>query len=544
MRKLFILFIVLIIGAVICAPLISGMWLQQKYQALLQGYETNPNFTVTLVKYQRHWFSSDALVNVEIKNFQNSTLSFTVSQHISHGPYLFVQNKKFPTQFALAAIHNKISFSKDSAALLEKSGINESWLNENDGLITFSGNIFNYFSAGKMLVDLPGVGEDVSFSGVEGMLCVNPEEERISGDLALHDLVIFDPVSTVKFSSLNMKFDQHKDIDGIWLGSHSVVFPDFIFKTVNGDRVAVYGMNLHGDTNESSGEFRDLHNISIDKISIMDRHYGPIRIRLSASKFNLKILRDMLAVYEDISRNGEFYQYELQHRLLTLLPQIIIPGSNIDVEQIDIGSSFGNLHLQGNISWPAHDFVTPDSVIDIGQSSTVKMNMNVSKPLVNDVIDYMSGMPDFIRMASEPDRAKLIEMKSQLDFCMRENLALIAFLEQEENITSGAADQLLAMQEQLVPMELYSSTVKKLYWSREVTLAARLWLNWQYSQVIEPYEYMVNRVDVYQAMAKKQMHDEVKRLLAEHFVQQSDDTYSVQMTWSNGQLKLNGMAAW
>ncbi len=560
MRKLASVTLVLVIALFVISPWLCGLVLQKKYHQFVQEFnETNQSIQVTVTHYARHWFFSDATLIVTVESlpktlpdvatlFQSTTTSryqFVIQQHLIHGPYIFHTPAKSPTHIALALIENTVIPAPQTALLLHENEMPDFFAGENFSLMFFNGNYFTYFKLNKMHLSLnvmSGTGS-MTWGGGEGKVWLDRDLQNVSGDLHLHDVMIRDADSALSMTQLDLQLNQHKSHYGIWLGEDRVVLPAFILHLSNDNTVSIYGVDLRGDSNELTGQLNGSSNLSIEKILFANQKLGPVHIRLSESKLNVKTMQTMWATYRDILQNGEMYESQLHYKLAFLLPLIISPGTSVRVDQCDIGSPHGNLHMKGVLSWPAKNFMRPDNVDEMVQAANLAMKLQVAKPLVNDAINYMSGMSDFIGNAAVQDRSALLSLRDQLEFSVRQNVFLIADFERDQIISTQAADKLLDLQDKFVSMEDYSAELSRLFWAKDITLAASYWLNWQYYQVQKPYQTLLNKVDVYQVVVKKQLQQQIKKFIAERYLILQDDSYVVLINWANGQLKINGVVA-
>jgi hypothetical protein len=151
MRKR-LLGLLVLVGVLVFGPFITGVWFKHDYNKLIAFYNSQGSLHIELVDYQRHWMSSDAILQVEVTDpdFRQLLIAlgvnradfpphftFTLNQHIQHGPVIYHHVANFSSRFALAAIHNAVQWSPDVADFLQAYGVTGSSLKVDDDVVTF-----------------------------------------------------------------------------------------------------------------------------------------------------------------------------------------------------------------------------------------------------------------------------------------------------------------------------------------------------------------------------------------------------------------------
>lgn len=123
MKKLLIYAVVIIVGALLSFPLLTGFALERAYEHRVANMPVQPGVTIVSESYERGWFRSNALVRVSLDlrewlgdpTLESEPFDVLVQSDLHHGPVLFTN---LGVRFGLG--YGSLSFAGDGLEGLEK----------------------------------------------------------------------------------------------------------------------------------------------------------------------------------------------------------------------------------------------------------------------------------------------------------------------------------------------------------------------------------------------------------------------------------------
>ncbi len=557
MRKIIVSIVLIVLFILVFGPLAAGFGFQASYRNLLAFYNSQKNIQVTIVNYQRGWMSSDITLSVEVDNNQlqnllemfNITLNnpnkhyqFLVHQHVQHGPIIYFPLENASGIFGLAAIQSKLIMQPDTTSIFLLLGMSHATVKSAEDFVTFAGSFFNHLEiSGLKLVD-PVSHIQFQLNNVVSNVWIHPKQKSVNGDVKFSQFSIHDSDDVLEIDKINVQFNQYLNQYGLWLGTHTILMPEILFQEMSSESLLIKNFNLSGQSAEKTGNVSGDRQLDIAEISYDNQTIGPIHLILSAYKLNAKAIQNLLNAYQEVMQNGEEYQGQLRKKITMFLPDIIIPGTGFKLDQFNLTAPKGQLKINADVTWPEKNFSAPDNLREIVMTADAKARLHISKELMNQVIEILSGMPTSLRQASEPDRAMLLAVRDQMMVAAKQNKQLIKMLVKNNAMTEKLGDAFLAMQKDLVSVDEYEQTIKELFLTRKISLQVSYLLNWQYSQMRNPYQFLLRKADEYQKSANEQLQNQFKELLNQGYITEEKSGYVVLIKWSDGKLTVNGQS--
>lgn len=113
MIKKFLLLLLLVAAVLAAAPWLTGTMIEKRYHAMLQQTASESGLRISLLGYQRGWFSSEAKSRIEFPAGNGKTESMVVLHHIRHGLLIFDGSTPY---FGLGLIHHDIELPPSARA--------------------------------------------------------------------------------------------------------------------------------------------------------------------------------------------------------------------------------------------------------------------------------------------------------------------------------------------------------------------------------------------------------------------------------------------
>ncbi len=554
MRKIITSVVLLVILILVFGPLVAGFGFRASYRDLIAFYNSQDSIHIEILDYQRGWTSSEIKLSVEIDSKQlqavlkmlnipvndtNQQYQFIVKQHVQHGPIIFSNNA--PGVFGLAAIQSKFEMTPDTGSLL-LLGMPSAKLKSDDDFVSLLGNYFNHLEiSGLQMLD-PISRTHLQLNDFVSDVWIEPKQKRVSGELTLSNFSIYNSDDSIDIDKINLKFNHHLAPNGLWLGTHYIEVPKITFQEEGDEFLTIAELNFSGASDEISGVVSGARKLDIFEINYGGDVIGPMHLELSAHGLDAKTIYNLIEAYQQFAKNGEEYQGQLKQKISMILPKIVTPGTEINLDQFRLNAFKGNLTINAAINWPERNFEAPNNVHDIVTTAKARANLSISKKLMDDVIGIIAGMPTSIREASYPDRDLLLSVRDQMTAASKQNTYLIKMLVESDQLPEKSGEEFVEMQRALVSVDDYEKAIKDLFLDRKISLRVSYQLGWQYSQLRNPYQFLLRKVIEYQRSANEQLQAQLKELLSQGYIKEEKNDYVVLFQWIEGKLTVNGRA--
>ena len=287
------------------------------------------------------------------------------------------------------------------------------------------------------------------------------------------------------------------------------------------------------------GDYFNYFELLIEKIQLANQSIGPIRLQVSTHKLNVQAIEEIINIYKEIAEHGEIYQGQFKKKIFAVLPAVIYPGSAISLNQFDLITPHGRIHMSGIVKWPEKKFVAFSQLLDMLQSADAKLVIQISKNLTDDVVFFLANIPGTIREISAPDRSMLLQARNQMAWAVKQNTLLIAKLVANQTISRETGDYLRMMQKSLISTKEYAAQLQALLTNKQILEKNISQLNTQYALLQKPYQFLESKVLEYQKIAEQKIKMQLNDLLERGYVLENKDDYSLSFNWADGKLTLN-----
>jgi hypothetical protein len=218
---------------------------------------------------------------------------------------------------------------------------------------------------------------------------------------------------------------------------------------------------------------------------------------------------------------------------------VVSPGASVQVDKLDVVTPSGLLQMNAKVSWPIANFVAPDDVSDMLQSSHITASLRISTALTNDIIGLISKLIYLYQIPDE-DKIGLVELKHNVLFLSNINRSVIGDLVDEQAISKEDADELDMLVQYNASYDDYFETVKRLLFNRKIALSAAYFLDWQYSMYSEQSDSLDKELSHFEDATTQQIRFDLNNFINKGYIEEEKDDYVVNLVRDNGILKLNG----
>lgn len=355
MRKLSIILsglIGIILLVTVFVPLGMGFWVQKKYPDMLSIVANNPYMSAKIVKFNRGWFHSKAILQINIystlvsANGEAAILSqFNIQQKILHGPIIFIKSMSGSRRLVLAR------------AALQNQSQDENLNFRANTLWTMANGLRTQLAVKHIL--LSNELQRIEINQLNGKIKFTPNNHHLQASLSLGDAAVYasnpekvqnnliDLIKILEGQGLRIKMDIHV-INNLWYGNRLFTARKIIIYPYTG--TAFSADNWHAEMNQS--QQNGLTNIKfvnyVDHILDKQLKIDQLKVILELSNMNSKVLENFVQVFMAGS--------DLQRlKLYPLLINLLSKGMSVDLRQLQFNTDEGLVSLQAQIFSPNTD---------------------------------------------------------------------------------------------------------------------------------------------------------------------------------------------
>ncbi len=216
----------------------SGIQAERWYRdSLLAGANSSPNIQFTTLRYERGWFSSQAVTRIQIERpkegeTQEADPSFSLRQDIYHGPLPLAGRNAPEVPMAWGGAVVRATLDSESSAWTRELA---KWYGVQEPLVAISRVGFDGASDTQITMPpliLSNVGDlqSLNFAGLQGQFQASPRGEAVRGTMRVSSLdLVGQPESAdqtlgggqIKLSELSLNVNQRKGVFDLLFGESS-----------------------------------------------------------------------------------------------------------------------------------------------------------------------------------------------------------------------------------------------------------------------------------------------------------------------------------
>lgn len=551
MRGVLASIIVVIAIVVVFLPPLIGLALQKWIDVgrFIPGMQKS---FIRVADYKRGWFSSDAtsVIKISDTNLRNILLELGASvqdlpdsvelvivQHIQHGPIFY--RHSFPNLLGFAAIDHKLVIPQNEQAFFAKLNITDSILRSSQTVLGFTGKFNTTFEIKNYNMVVPNAALEARFEVIKANISQWLFSDRLKGKIVFDNFYLKSDASSVVLPRAAIRFDLHKDRNGLWVGSHKLSLSQIIFRdAVNGSYEAD-DVDTTGDVSELSDLLTAKKDVVVKNVQYKDQVFGPFLLQVSADRLNAEAIANLIAAYKDIREHGELYESQLRQKMFFILPNVVSPGASIRIDKLQVNTPDGLLQLQAKLAWPRENFIAPDNMQDLMQSSKLQASLRISTALLDRMISIASKLTYLYQVPPE-DRGALVELNNNIRLMTQQNTNAILDLVQTNELSEEDSLGLLTLARNNVPYEEYEQQVRTLLFARKINRETMYLLDWLYAELSSQQTMLDQGLQRYEIAVEKQLHSQLDQLLKMGYVVQNKDDYYVALVREEGVFKVNG----
>jgi len=400
MRKILgVVLVVLVIVAV--APFGFGFWADARLNALLEDFNQADVFDFTVIKTDKGWFSSTAIIEAELSIALAQKLNqakgdganlnppkVVLKSTVFHGPLPFMSGQ-FSLKPVVATIDTK--FVKD--------------VNTEEPLVNIDYTVLAHMNLGgdtAVVLDIPewsgplGDGEDtVEWQGLTGKIDLAEGLDAASMDVKAPLLKISSDKGGLLVKSLSIKSDSEAGIAGLSLGNAHFSIGNIEFSSQKpGENFSIADVQMKADTTATAGNINSQIDFKMARLMLVGEQYGPAVFSIGLKNIEAESLARINDKVKEVRGQGlpqDQASMMMGATIMSELSNLLKQGPEIEIAELSlvstVGKLMGNARISVDTSRPellTNMFLVKDAIvgeldIEVPEEMMVLFNMGILK---------------------------------------------------------------------------------------------------------------------------------------------------------------------
>lgn len=331
-------FIITLAVLILFAYYLMGFMVERTLNKNIKAIPKNPVLNVALDKYHRGWFFSQAQIVIKMhipeqvstdkngvsKNSPPIDFAMNVPLRITHGPIIFTGNG---VHFGLGYVTTKP----------------ESHYNL---LLSYFNKTIVHYSLPSFTMSSKSTTEEGTFNfnwqGLKALLAISPDVDTINGYWVLFGFNGEANKVTFSLGNLMNKFKFAYNPIGLWLGHNRLSLASAKASIEGQKTFELEQFNLHLGTDITNEVYNLTSKLSLKKLMITGKNYGPGTIKLSINNIDPKVMAHISQLQTQIIQNNQNPTLN-KLALLAELPKLLTKNSSLELSECSINMPEGTL---------------------------------------------------------------------------------------------------------------------------------------------------------------------------------------------------------
>jgi hypothetical protein len=450
-----------------------------------------------------------------------------VEQRIQHGPIFYHDWKELPYFIGLATIQNMLRPTVQMNTVIHV-------IRDTD-YVSFRGNYHKYFKLAYANLLYPRTDVSIRIDKLEGNAWISVKQKKVQGNMLIQGLVFHNTDATILIPSVSMQFENDTRL---WFGNDSLTIPNISLIENGSTTFSLVDLKYKGSANVIKGMMSGMKDVFIREINIDNYQAGSFHFNLSIDKFNAEAVDDMIETYHLIMKRGELYQSQLIQKMTMMLPNIFNKGTSISLNDFDLKTQDGQLHLNGQVVWSMDKSSIPDHISDILRAADARINLKIAKPLMNRWIEVASSLPWFNEVTPELDQFYSLARYDMMLTTQLSTFGVLDLLDQGK-LRDSDAKKLLVLQKMNVSTLDYDATIKELFLNKIISRETSHILLYLYAAGQAPLDSIRFLLQRNQQKVIQSMSLQLEKWIKSGYIQQQQNDYTVSFVQQKNRIKFN-----
>lgn len=376
-----------------------------------------PNVNLVVKDYSRGLTSASAKLRVkfDLSNLpvpvppQNQKMSYDLDLIINQGPYIFSQAKP-----GLAFIQSTLtlpeSISKQARAQLSDAStlpqLDLSMFINFDESLKVNTAIPSFTLAHKQI---PG---SFVWKGMDMVYYLSKDLDSVKGQGVIKGMELKSPFASASVAKIDMQSDMQATDYGFWVGNASFIVPSVKVDAQGQTMFLLSNWKMQSRAGLDSDMLHAGMDMSLDKVSVMGKDYGPGNIDFSLKNVNANAFAEVQNLSQELRQADSLpkdKQQELNSKLEKAAIKMVSSGAEFALKNVRFKMPEGDIEAAFNLLVPKG--VKVETVVQL--SEHIKAAGEFSIPMV--LVDTELNKKAYRKIKYQQQRQRQLALQSQMN---------------------------------------------------------------------------------------------------------------------------------
>jgi len=219
----------------------------------------------------------------------------------------------------------------------------------------------------------------INWLGLVSTVHFSSNLDKVQGDTIISGLNIKGPKGDATVGKLESTYNATMADEGLWVGYGDFKFPS-LDVTQSGQKLfQLNNFEIKSNSSIDDGLFEQTVDISLGKIVIDGKEYGPGELNLALRKLDAKVMVELNKQLQALSQVDEQQRAMMAFSLLAELPKLFAHGASFDISKMSFSLPQGIVDATLHVSVPAGKNINPMMLM---KQVVAKANLQAPKSIV------------------------------------------------------------------------------------------------------------------------------------------------------------------
>ena len=332
--------------------------------------------SVDITQYHRHWFSSEAVANIQIH----------VAEHVienAEGKPTTIAAQEYALSVPVTIYHGPMSFT--GSGLVFGIGYAEGHLNLPEGMIEkytmpldakskqpeikFSAHV-SYLNKLGFEVAIPAFklvakegNAEADWLGMTSHTSVSSDLNHIDGRFTLQGIQLAKDKVKLVSGSVVSNYALHLSNEGLYLGKATVSVPSVVVTKDGAPLFELNKLDVTSDSDTQKDLFKSSFKLSLEKFFTNGKAYGPGLLEVSIENLDAKVLATINAQSNKMKAAVGAERQQVMFAMISELPNLLGQGAVLNVSTLKLVFPEGDMSGHVKVALPAGETNNPFQMI-------------------------------------------------------------------------------------------------------------------------------------------------------------------------------------
>ena len=415
---------VLLLVVVVASPFALGFKIKTDYSALTQKISDMMQIDLSIVKYDRGYFSSDVTMDVQIPGVP---ASFQFKEKIIHGPVYLGLINQGKSPFVAAVIKGELLPAEGFEELIEHTFSGQSAL-VYQNIIDFAGNVESesYMPSVSTVIEQDTGPLIVQSSGVLIAEYYSALEEKLSGEMSLKKFLLSSDDITMDINNLNVSFSGMMGANDLLMGD-SVLSFDKLNMQSTVEQFTLRNFSVSSVSSEVGALINSQVRVNAQELLLSNQKLGPIIFALGINGLNAGSINQLTQMRKDMDAKAkqgipaEQINAMLLGQMMGILPDLF-KQAVITIDPFSMKSELGSMEASLDFSVDGLDQNSPADPMFLLKAVNLEVDLGVDEPLLKQLVEWQLAANESQISPVGSEQVRKIETSVSMEQKVKENL--------------------------------------------------------------------------------------------------------------------------